>query len=205
MFTQYRRWQNQDIIVDEKPLPKTPDSFLRKSFYEQYPEIVDFLSINIIFVSSTDDTAGRLQEAKAVIDKFITYLKQQYPGTQVTKTKIREYGTPDYLASLNGQKIDEVIKGKRPGSQGNRLVRYKTTIKVGDEILEVIIYPFMNLIDQDNHFIGWQEKIADDSDYIARRALTGSHGIPSIYSLLYPPTIYPSHYLQKMSSNYHRD
>ncbi len=209
MITHLRLWGDKKIIVDERPLPKTPDSFIRKAFEEPYEEIVDFFSVSIIFpdpAKEAKDFIDRLNQAPEVILQFVKFLKQQYPDISVEwDGKIRSYGSNDFRQMFEANDVVNVqAKGKRQGSHGNRLVRCKAIIKMGNEILELIVYPFINLPDHEL-FMAWQEKIQDDRDYAIRRSLAGSKGIPPIYSLFYPSEIYPQHYHQKINSRYHRD
>ncbi len=209
LITHIRRWGRFQVIVDEKPLPKSWDSFLRKSFFEEWEKIVDFLNVNVVFVGSEDERGKKMDEieivekARQLITDFETYLRNEYPNSQITVNEIYEYGTPEYKKMLErGQADLQEVKGKRLGSQGNRLVRYKVIIEMNGEKLEFIVYPF---ISAKSPFMGWKEKIEDDPDYFIRRVLAGAQGIPSLYSLIYPPAIYPDHYSQKIQSGYHKD
>ncbi len=194
------------VVIDEKPLPKGPHSFLRKSFWELFERIFDFLSINVIFYSGPEDPGERIRLVQVLLEELFGYLREQYPTAQLKILKEDDYGMPAYIASLEQESREDseyLYQGKRPGSQSNRFVRFKVVVELDGEKFELVIYPFLSL--EDDRFMGWLEKIKDDPFYFVRRVVSGTNGIPSLYSLFYPPTIYPEHYLQKMTSRYHRD
>ena len=95
------------------------------------------------------------------------------------------------------------MEGKRQGSQGNRLLRTKLFFELDGERLEFVVYPFYSTANDNKLFWGWLEKIKDDKEYVVRRLLAEHNGIPSFYSLLFPPNLYPQHYRHKLNSHYY--
>jgi hypothetical protein len=194
-----------ELIVDEKP-PKTLASFIRKSFSSGVAGINDFHSVSIVVENS--DGNYNLEVAENLIPQFLEYLKNQFPKDKdnIKSSPIESYGTEDFKRCFNNPNKVESIesKGKRMGSLSSRFVRYKTIITIGDERLELVVYPFKSLAEEtEGLFFGWLDKISDDKNYVVRRMLAGANGIPSFYDLLFPPNIYPRHYTHRLNSNYH--
>ncbi len=185
------------VIVDEKPI-KTSTSFLRKSFEERVKDISDFHTVSITFKDRDDNN---LENSEFLIDQFQQFLETQFPHTQLTIKDKRSYGTNDYAER---QKTERKVDGKRKGSQGSKFVRTKLIYQLGEEKLELIMYPFYSIPDENGKFWGWLETRIDDKDYVVRRLLAGGNGIPSTYDLLFPPDLYPHHFLHKLNAVYHK-
>ncbi len=209
-----RRSNNEEFIVDQKPV-KSFSSFLRKSFLEGPYKINDLASVNIVLSSDDngDDREFRRSQVEKMEDiyhRFLDYIKESYQERySVEVLEEKDYGTKDYINL--GYVQQDNITGKRSGSQGNRLVRKKVVIKLTNknndqdtEIMELVFYPFRSITNRSG-FWGWQQKIADDTEYMIRRILASERGIPSIYDLLYPPQLYPGHYFHRLYSLYHSD
>lgn len=193
MRVRIRRVGDRNVIVDEKPI-KTFTSFLRKSFEEKTKYIPDFYSVGVIFIETKDTN---IADAERLIQDFQKFVSGQFQSFKLFIENKRTYATEDYL---HNQKQQEV-RGKRRGSQSNRLVRTKLILHLGEERLEFAVYPFYSL---SGNFWGWLEKTADDKDYVVRRLLAGEHGIPSFYDLLFPPDLYPHHFSHKLMAEYHQ-
>jgi len=205
MRVRIRTINGNEYIVDEKP-PKTFASFLRKSFFEKVADIKDFYSVSVVIKHSVG--LNNVDIAADLIPKFVEYLKNQFPRDKdnIKSSPIEAYGTEDFKRYLNNPNETKLIdsRGKRVGSLSNRFVRYKSVITIGDESLELVVYPFMSLSEEtEGLFFGWLDKIKDDKNYVVRRMLSGFNGIPSFYDLLFPPNIYPRHYTHRLNSNYH--
>jgi len=183
-------------IYDEKPT-KTFGSYLRKSFEEKPDDIKDVFNINIIPIEQkADNPVGFI---KNLIDEMVYFLRQN-SKKEIKVSKIKWYGTENFQA---GKPV--IFDGKRQGSQGDRLVRGKVIIEeVGGEILELVVYPYFSLKDDESGYWGWKEKIEDDKYYTERRLLSGENGLPSFYDLLFPPILYPRHFEHRLNSVYHK-
>ncbi len=197
MRIRIRQRNGKKFIVDEKPT-KSFTSFLRKSLEEEFNKICDFYSLSIVFL---DGISGQ-EEVELFINQFNEFLKNQFPDSETVIKDMRTYASEDYFSQKNKE---QKISGKRSGSESSRMVRTKLllSLKTGntEELLELTIYPFFSI--KDNFYWGWLEKIADDRNYLVRRLVAGKKGIPSLYDLLFPPKLYPDHYLHKLNSDYH--
>jgi len=178
------------VIFDEKNL-KTFFSFLRKGFEQKMEKIKDFYSIGIVFVDSKKDS---IREAKILIANFMRYLKSNYKSKSV---EISEY--KDHTKKYENKEKPDIATCKRLGSMGDLLVRIKTIVHLGDEQMEMAVYPFFSLANQ-KPYKGWKEKMEDDPDYLVRRMLTGKNGIPGLYDLIYYLEIFFHHHAQKIQS-----
>lgn len=189
-----REKNGHKIIVDFKPI-KTFASLLRKSFEERLDDIHDLLSVNIVLY---DDTGDNIEFSKGLVNEFITYLRDEFKRLDVSTGDIRTYGTERYS---KGEGLGN-ISGRRKGSMGGRLVRTKMIIQLGNEYMELVIYPFRSI--EDSEFWGWRQKISDDKDYVVRRLLSGQNGIPSTYDLFFPPDMYQHNYHHRLLADYHK-
>lgn len=196
MRVKIRRINNQNVIVDEKPI-KNFTSFLRKSFEERVRDISDFHTISVTF---KDEGENNLRNSDLLIDQFQQFLSENFPNSQLTTKDRRNYGTKDYSER---QKEEREVDGKRKGSQGNKFVRTKLIFQLDQEKLELIMYPFYSIPSENGKFWGWLETRRDDKDYIVRRLLAGENGIPSTYDLLLPPDLYPYNFRHKLHAKYH--
>lgn len=203
MRVKIREKDGQRYLIDEKPT-KIFTSFLRKSFEEKFKNIKDIYTTSISFLSND---LNNIEKAKDLIKEFLDYLKSQFKDFEVTEEDKRDYGTEKFLSDPNNQ---EVIRGKRRGSQGSRFVRTKLLISLIDkkskeriEVMELIIYPIFSIEDKDD-FFGWLETREDDKNYVIRRLFVGEYGIPSLYDLLFPQDLYPHHYRHKLNSAYYQ-
>ncbi|MCS7093279.1 MAG: hypothetical protein NZL96_02535 [Patescibacteria group bacterium] len=67
--------------------------------------------------------------------------------------------------------------------------------KKGTEIMELSVYPEYRVEgDFEGIFMGWLDKIRDDSNYVIRRLLAGEEGVPSLDDLLFPYELYTNRY-----------
>ena len=196
MRIRIRERDGQRYIVDEKPT-KSFTSFLRKSFEEKVEEISDFHTISVTFPNDQDKSKIKVF-VDNLINEFLTFLKDQFPESEISTKDRRNYGTENYLNSHLTK-----ASGKRKGSQGNRFVRTKLVIMLNNEKLELIIYPLFSISDS-KWFWGWLETRMDDRNYVVRRMLAQQKGFPSMYDLLFPPQLYPHHYEHKLNSSYHK-
>jgi hypothetical protein len=190
------RYRRGGIIYDEKPT-KNFTSYLRKSFEEREENIVDSYNVNLISISKNN-----VDDPVRYINTIITTIKNYIEGElgqEIEVSQIKWYGTKNFQ---QGQQ-EFVIDGKRQGSQGNRLVRGKVIMKLGSEVLELVIYPYFSLEGNEDGYWGWLEKIKDDKDYGERRLLAGENGKPPFYDLVFPQVLYPRHYEHKLNSAYH--
>jgi len=190
------KYRQGGIIYDKKPT-KSFTSYLRKNFEEKFEEIVDFYNINIV-VPSNDGIADPVDYIKNLILSITNFIGHEL-GQQVKVSNINWYGTLNY----QDDKLI-IVDGKRKGSEGNRLVRGKVIMKFGNEVVELVVYPYFSLKDNEKGYWGWIEKIEDDIHYAERRLLAGENGLPSFYDLLFPPVFYPRHYEHKLRSDYHK-
>ncbi len=188
------------VIVDEKPR-KSFASYLRKSFYERVSDIADFMAYSIILEGNDEtDGPGAVERIKAAKSSFMSYLKEQLsPKQGANNTYIYETDPKDTTLSYLETQA-ESLEGKRIGSQSPRIPRLKSVIhfspdgkkEVDEDKAEIAWYPFETLAE--GYYWGWTQKIADDANYVARRMLAGSNGLPSFYHLLYPVETYNMHY-----------
>lgn len=197
MRVKTRQINNQNVIVDEKPV-KTFSSYLRKMFGERFSDIFDFHTISVTFKEYDD---SNLEKTDGLINQFLEFLSTNFPGSQLSIEDKRDYGTKNYSEL---QKTVSEVGGKRKGSQGTRFVRTKLIIRLDNEILEFIVYPFYSIPGENNKFWGWLETRKDDKDYVVRRLLAGENGIPSTYDLLFPPDLYPYNFQHKLHAKYHK-
>lgn len=193
-------FENFEAIIDEKP-NKPFASFLRKSFYEPLDKLKDITNLNIVLV--LDYQSLSTKNFLDFIDKFrqklLDFIKQQFPDIDLNISDIKYYGLNDFV-----QKKDlNYLKGYRAGSQSNRFLREKFILSLGEESLEIIIYPFVTT-NGDDQWWGWLETIKDNDDYRQRRLFSSENAFPSLYDLLFPPEIYPAHYQQKTCARYHQ-
>jgi len=190
------RYRRGGIIYDEKPT-KFFTSFLRKSFEEREENIVDFYNVNLIPIleNNVDDP---VQYITTIINTIKDYIEREL-GEEIKVSEIKWYGTKNFQ-----QEKQVIVDGKRQGSQGDRLVRGKVIMKLGSEVLELVIYPYLSLEGNEDGYWGWLEKIKDDKDYVERRLLAGENSIPSFYDLVFPQVLYPRHYEHRLNSAYHK-
>ncbi len=198
----YIRMAGSDpVIIDEKP-SKSFTSFLRKSFYERVQSIADFQAFNVVLEERNGGTLEeKIERVKQIKAEFIAFLKAQFPETanQIYESHMGDK-TQTYLESRSNQQ-QVSFSGKRVGSQSDRIPRIKSQIHINGEIVEFAFYPFESITD--GTFWGWREKITDDKDYVVRRMLDGSNGLPSFYNLLFPPELYPSQYQNVVNRSGH--
>ncbi|MFN4213102.1 MAG: hypothetical protein ACK4FL_04060, partial [Microgenomates group bacterium] len=197
MRIRIRERKGKRYIVDEKPT-KSFTSFLRKSFEERFKDIKDFYSVSVVL----DQKVTNQDEVESLISEFLSFISTQFPQTEVKIDDKRTYGSDNYFSQQQNEKL--APSGKRRGSQSNRMVRTKLHIHLQDnhEGLELTIYPYFSI--KDSFYWGWLEKIKDDRNYVVKRMLTQEKGFPSIYDLLFPPPLYPHHYMHKLNSSYHK-
>ena len=190
------RYRRGGIIYDEKPT-KFFTSLLRKSFEEREEDIVDFYNVNLIPIleNNVDDP---VQYITTIINTIKDYIEREL-GEEIKVSEIKWYGTKNFQ---QGKQV--IVDGKRQGSQGDRLVRGKVIMKLGSEVLELVIYPYFSLEGNEDGYWGWLEKIKDDKDYVERRLLAGENSIPSFYDLVFPQVLYPRHYEHRLNSAYHK-
>ncbi len=189
------------FIVDKKP-PKSWLSFLRKSFKEKPENIRDFFSYSLVYAGNNPENLIESLMNDSFARSLETYFSQNYPKLNIIIKKTPSYGLQGFK---EGKKE---MEGKRTGSQGKRILAVKYIIEVGDQQIELVVYPYLSSkeaeVDEGGFWMGWLEKRADDQDYVVRRMLAGENGIPSFYDLLFPPEIYPLLYQERLRSNYHR-
>ena len=190
------RYRRGGIIYDEKPT-KSFTSFLRKSFEEREEDIVDFYNVNLIPIleNNVDDPVKYIT---TIINTIKDYIGRE-SGEEIKVSEIKWYGTKNFQ---QGKQV--IIDGKRQGSQGDRLVRGRVIMKLGSEVLGLVIYPYFSLEGNEDGYWGWLEKIKDDKDYVERRLLAGENSIPSFYDLVFPQVLYPHHYEHRLNSAYHK-
>jgi hypothetical protein len=182
------------VIVDEKN-SKTFFSFLRKGFEQKMEKIKDFYAVGIVFTDSNEDN---IEAGKNLLNNFVAYIGSNYKGFGVETDEYK-----DHTEEYKEKKRPDIATGKRVGSMGDRLVRIKCIIRLGQEQMEMTIYPLFSLA-SDKYFAGWKEKIEDDPQYSVRRMLIGKNGIPGLYSLIYPPEVFFYHHQQKIRSDLYR-
>jgi len=183
-----RKYKDRRVVIDEKPY-KSFASFLRKSFFEKLGDINDFEAVSIVLVETADDgPKQKIDLIRTIKNDLIDYIKKQYP--QLTFSLEHE---KDNLSVVLEKKDDGHFSGKRVGSQSSRIPRIKFLMKLGDEQIEIALYPF-ETINDGSELLGWQEKIKDDKRYENRRLLDGQNGLPAFYFLLFPPGLNSSQY-----------
>ncbi len=201
MVLRNRGRKDLELIIDEKEI-KTFSSFLRKSFEVPSGEINDFHNVNVILLNKKGQTA--IDSAFELQTDFKQFLRQEYPDITLIEEDEKTYGIPRYEEEVLGNRTHQYINYKlRPGSQGDKMVRSKIILEMKNETLELVVYPFFSIQEGDGQFWGWLEKIADNTNYVVRRMLTGQNGSPSFHDLLYPAYFYPSNYHHKLRSTYH--
>lgn len=183
------------FIVDEKP-GKNWRSFLRKLFKENLEDIIDFSSYNIVYAGENPNNfiewiiSGRFKE------EFLSYLKINFPESTVSLEEKQTFGLYNFL-NKEGE-----VKGKRTGSQSKRIVAQKYILTIDNEKTEIVLYPYFSTaefkVDDKGFWMGWLEKRIDDKNYAVRRMFEGEDGLPSFYDLLFPETIYPLLYLERL-------
>ncbi len=197
-------FNNQELIIDMKP-SKPFHSFLRKTFEERPENIRDFFSFNVVIPNSAKlSNERRLFFIEDLLKGFIDNLKLQFPDGEIEIIEDKNVGIKKYFEG----KTDSVFKGKRRGSQGDRIVRRKIVLSIGNKSIEIGFYPFESIENSDFwgwFFLGWLEKIGDDPNYVVRRMVASANGIPSFYELLWPSEIYKIHYLHKLNASYYQN
>lgn len=202
MRVRIRKKGDQLFIIDEKPT-KSFTSFLRKTFEEKIEDIHDFYSVSIVFFDGNQN----LNRVDELINEFQMFVESKFQSCHFSIKDRRSYGTNDYL-TLKSESNQNIVenKGKRIGSQSNRLIRTKLIFCLDDENVELVIYPLFSVSSDrkiNKKFWGWLEKIIDDRNYVVKRLLAGEKGIPSMYDLLFPSNLYPHHYQHKLGSSYY--
>ncbi len=218
-----RKINDKPIFIEYDKRPrKTMHSVLRKSF--QDPDIDDINTVNLILAESNFQPNQTIQDRLVLakqfrdmlIDQITTDLKEDdevtwhvsiKPGTH----KRDSLDTVDRITTE--EETEEIVakgQGKRPGSEGDRILREKFVLiidgvtkekKQMQEVLEISIYPFESAKFPgvatlgEKGFWGFYEKLADDyrGTYQALRLIMRSQHYPeeeSLFEQFYPAHIY---------------
>ncbi len=218
--------KRQHVFVDAK-IVKPFFSFLRKSFYEPLDEIHDVFSRNIVLVQDNAGESGRYEQMTN--DDFQDYSRRMIArvntiADRVKEAFLQEFGeqkpgwTVDFIEEkdkfsqlekspeqLRKEFEEQSMKGKRPGSMSDFIIRKKYYVVLHDEkgkeySEELIFYPFDSFEGTPYEDILWghHEKIQDDAlgGYAYRRITEPEPGHPDqpvLYNLFNPPHIYLEH------------
>ncbi len=206
------------LMIDERPA-KSTESIMRKMY--QSSDLFDAHTINIALSDQNFAPDASFADRVALTGKvrtaLLAHLEQELSGSGWTARILPETHTSRsyervqsylFLSFPDREAYGESIrKGKRPGSEGDRIIREKCVISIQkagepEQIIEVNLYPVAQVARIKNlvgsGFMGFEDKIIDDATgrYTAERWFVRDPKkpcIPSLYEQLYPPEMYEGH------------
>lgn len=208
---------------------KTPHSAIRKAFTD--PDLEDIFSINFVIADSNFTSQHTLQDrivaGRQFRDMLFSNIQEEMsndPNAQWIITMVdrtHKKGVLDDLASQLNTDENTIPQasatGKRPGSEGNRILREKFILELKGsdgttEKIEICIYPFESsefphtALLGEKGFWGFTQKIRDDyeGNYHANRLIMRDPNQPeeeSLYELYQPLHIY--HAIAQKMMTYH--
>lgn len=209
-----RKTEKYMTLVDQKP-EKDIISYIRVATEKSSEDINDIFAYSIVLWNSlsngertADGTTSQINKTQEMIGDFLTTLKTNYyPEEEGFKVEVLN----DHADALGrfikykkrgvSQAELQQLSGKRTGSMGDFIVRRKMLVKITkpdgqDYMCEFAFYPFAQLDAESVNagFMGWEEKLQDDSKYTLRRIvnqLKGAQGLQSLYELFFPSHFYP--------------